>query len=225
MRPAQTRRVLEYLLHTRLYSSRSGHSVYRGTASVVPFGLTEREAKDKFNAWHRAAWFAPSNLTNSENLVLRSVYFPFWCFETELSFSYSATSSHSAEGQNTQKETICKGALPRERFPFQCPETQVYASFKYRRDFPDAIKVQTIPESCSQIRPFCNSFHGTPIDAPKMRQGMAWELALRNIRKLKEQQIENHLKNTTGASQIDGLHLTIQVGVHHDGCLCLSPDV
>ena len=211
MRPAQTRRVLECLLRTRLYSSRSGDSVYRGTASVVPFGLTEREAKDKFNAWHRTAWLAPSNLADSENLVLRSVYFPFWCFEADLSFSYAATSSHSAENQNDQKATLFEGTLPKERFSFQHPEMQVYASFKHRRDFPDAIKTQTIPETCGQIRPLHHSFHGTPIDAPKMRQGMAWELALRNIRKLKEQQIEDHLKSTTGASSIDGLHLTVQV--------------
>lgn len=186
-------------------------SAFGAAPFVVPFGISESEAKERFEAWHRASWFSPFNLVESENLKIQPCYFPFWCFESEMCFSYSATVTMQSDSSSQQTRKTQKGTLPKEMFSFEQSQAQIYASFKHRRDFAEAAKLTSIPENVYKLKDRQAHVNGVQLDAPRVRQGMAWELAVRNIRKLKEQQAEQHLRAANNVADIEGLHLDAQV--------------
>jgi LSD1 subclass zinc finger protein len=76
-----------------------GHSIVEDTgvhrqikpAALLPFLLTEREARDKVKTWLAALWFAPTKLktyARSEGR-LAGVYLPYWTFDSRTRTRYS----------------------------------------------------------------------------------------------------------------------------------------
>jgi LSD1 subclass zinc finger protein len=76
-----------------------GHSIVKDTgvhrqikpAALLPFLLTEREARDKVKTWLAALWFAPTKLktyARSEGR-LAGVYLPYWTFDSRTRTRYS----------------------------------------------------------------------------------------------------------------------------------------
>src|SRR5262245_8930229 len=50
--------------------------------SLLPFTLSDRHARDKFNAWIAGLWFAPTELKQLANLgQFGSVYAPYWTYD------------------------------------------------------------------------------------------------------------------------------------------------
>ncbi|HEY4329033.1 MAG TPA: hypothetical protein VGN88_04795, partial [Phycisphaerae bacterium] len=51
--------------------------------SVLPFHITDRQAREAFNAWIKSRWFAPNNLKQLANLgQLSGIYLPFWTYDS-----------------------------------------------------------------------------------------------------------------------------------------------
>lgn len=50
--------------------------------SVLPFAVSDRNARDEFTTWIRSLWFAPSELKQLANLgQFGSVYAPYWTYD------------------------------------------------------------------------------------------------------------------------------------------------
>ncbi|SFZ98665.1 Primosomal protein N' (replication factor Y)-superfamily II helicase [hydrothermal vent metagenome] len=59
--------------------------------SLLPFSITQIEAKENFKKWIGSLWFAPSALGKyfRENEKLQGYYLPYWTYDSETSTSYS----------------------------------------------------------------------------------------------------------------------------------------
>ena len=58
--------------------------------SLLPFTVTDREARDRFNGWIAGLWFAPTELNHLANLgQFGSVYAPFWTYDAMTYTSYT----------------------------------------------------------------------------------------------------------------------------------------
>src|SRR5687768_7100021 len=58
--------------------------------SVLPFTVTDRQARDRFNTWIHGLWFAPTELKHLANLgQFGSVYAPFWTYDAMTYTSYT----------------------------------------------------------------------------------------------------------------------------------------
>ena len=63
--------------------------------SLLPFSVSDREARDRFNKWLHSLWFAPTELRQLANLgQFGSVYAPYWTYDA--SFRPASGSSMSA---------------------------------------------------------------------------------------------------------------------------------
>jgi len=50
--------------------------------SLLPFTVSDREARDRFNKWLHSLWFAPTELKQLANLgQFGSVYAPYWTYD------------------------------------------------------------------------------------------------------------------------------------------------
>lgn len=58
--------------------------------SLLPFTVSDREARDGFNTWIHGLWFAPTELKHLANLgQFGSVYAPFWTYDAMTYTSYT----------------------------------------------------------------------------------------------------------------------------------------
>ncbi|WP_157369010.1 hypothetical protein [Zavarzinella formosa] len=58
--------------------------------SVLPFALSDRQARDSFNKWLSGLWFAPSELKQLANLgQFSSMYCPYWTYDAMTYTSYN----------------------------------------------------------------------------------------------------------------------------------------
>ncbi|GMH42367.1 hypothetical protein BSKO_10286 [Bryopsis sp. KO-2023] len=210
-------------------ASRDENLVLRGLREgqpapvIIPFDLTEDEAKLRFESYQKSRWFAPSGLLNKEGVSIQSAFFPFWCFEATISLDYSAKSGFDTpHGKIAWHEEKLEGALHDIRYSTESELMQVYASFKFRRDLVEGLKSKkgVVPSSLSG-RPMerfeavsrkvkCKGFH-SEIQSPDLRQGLGWELVLRSIRKHQEGLIEKRVKSETGAHHVKDMRIQLRV--------------
>eukprot|EP00803_Ostreobium_quekettii_P000036 evm.model.scf_1408EXC.4 EVM.evm.TU.scf_1408EXC.4 scf_1408EXC:14406-18349(+) len=183
---------------------------------VVPFQLSESQAREKFEQWQKSHWFAPSNLLDHPAVKSTSTFLPFWCFDVKVSVRYSASPGFSRTGEDGKYtwSSPVSDSLEVKEFHGSVPEMQVFASFKYRRDLAEAVKTTvsagvcrplTIPEA--EILRVRDRSTGTSwhLDPPDMRQGLAWEFALRG------QCVEEYVKGKTGAATVKVEDLSVEV--------------
>jgi len=191
------------------------------TQRLIPFEIEENEAKDRFHKWQSSKWFAPSKLLEAPDVSIRAIYIPFWCFDAQLSFTYSAIPAfkHDSERRLRRGEEI-RGSLPLQSFSSSSPEAQIYASYNSRRDFMEAVKVPTWEERVREMTQFeigrsrvasPDRAQATLFDAPTLRQGIAWELAQRAITKKRKRELEQNILQESGATELHELLLTPKV--------------
>jgi len=85
--------------------------------SLLPFTVSDRDARDRFNTWIAGLWFAPTELRQLANLgQFGSVYAPFWTYDAMTYTSYAGQrgddyweeeSYTDAEGKR-QTRRVCK---------------------------------------------------------------------------------------------------------------------
>lgn len=58
--------------------------------SLIPFAVTEEEAKKRFRGWLKGLWFAPEKLKNYANTdnKLTGVYIPYWTYDSDTTTQY-----------------------------------------------------------------------------------------------------------------------------------------
>lgn len=191
------------------------------TPKLVPFEIEENEAKERFHKWQSSKWFAPSKLLEAPDVSIRAIYVPFWCFDAQLSFTYSAIPAFKldSEGKFRRGEEI-RGSLDPQYFISSSPEVQIYASYNSRRDFMEAVKVPTWVERVREMTKFeiersrvaaPERMQAMVFDAPTLRQGIAWELAQRAITKKRKRELEQSMLQESGATELHELLLTPKV--------------
>lgn len=59
--------------------------------SIIPFIVTQQEAKERFRKWVGSLWFAPSALSKyfRENEKLKGYYLPYWTYDSDTNTRYS----------------------------------------------------------------------------------------------------------------------------------------
>jgi DNA-directed RNA polymerase subunit RPC12/RpoP len=83
--------------------------------SVLPFAISDRQARDKFSQWLLGLWFAPSELKGLANLgQFGSVYTPFWTYDAMTYTQYTGqrgedywdTESYTDSDGKTQTRSV-----------------------------------------------------------------------------------------------------------------------
>jgi DNA-directed RNA polymerase subunit RPC12/RpoP len=111
--------------------------------SLLPFGLSDRHARDKFNAWIAGLWFAPTELKQLANLgQFSSVYQPYWTYDAMTYTKY--TGQRGDDYWDTEYYTDSQG----KRQSRQVRRTRWYpVSGEVRHFFDDVLikAAQTLP--------------------------------------------------------------------------------
>lgn len=77
--------------------------------ALLPFSVTDKEAKNNFRLWVQSLWFAPNRLKKfvNESGKLRGVYLAHWTFDTDVETSY--TGSRGEHYWDTESYTDSQG--------------------------------------------------------------------------------------------------------------------
>jgi len=63
--------------------------------SVLPFKVSETEARDRIRAWYRRLWLAPSALAKKALTdTVRGVYLPYWTFDARVDAEWTAEAGY-----------------------------------------------------------------------------------------------------------------------------------
>jgi hypothetical protein len=77
---------------------------------VLPFIVNDKDAKKNFSSWMKRLWFAPSDLQRvvEERTAgaLRSIYIPYWSFDTDTDTAYSGRRGEYYYTTETYTETV-----------------------------------------------------------------------------------------------------------------------
>ena len=80
--------------------------------SLVPFKVTKLQAQDKWRAWIKGLWLAPSALKNyaQSDGGIKGIYVPYWTFDAQTYTQYSGQRgedhSESYDSTNSKGETV-----------------------------------------------------------------------------------------------------------------------
>lgn len=116
--------------------------------ALVPFALTEAEARKAMVAWMGSLWFAPSTLLEyaRKGRAMNGVYVPFWTFDADTSSRYSGErGEYYYETRTVQVRVNGKMETRQE----QVRHTRWYsASGRVARDFDDVLIMasRSLPE-------------------------------------------------------------------------------
>lgn len=163
---------------------------------VVPFQISLQNAQDKFEQWHADKWLSPRRVLHKAGAEMRPVLLPFWLFEAAIRVEYSAqVGLHGTDDSKSDEELVWRDTdwktIPYREYPWTLSAMQVYASYNYRRDLTGVVKVPGMlsrarslsrDEAETQEADVGKSDAGVSVHPPVMRQAVAWELAMRNIR-------------------------------------------
>lgn len=188
---------------------------------VVEFQLTVDQAKASFKQWHAQRWLAPTRLLDKPDSSIRAVLLPFWLFEVSVHVQHSANLGFAISGHadGALHWSESKQYSKYREYPWNLKCMQIYASYKWRRDFVKGIKTS----GClTRTRPLkeaeailCSAQAGrghdrqVDVDVPNMRQSVAWELALRAIRIKETAKAAAALKAASGADAVKDIQLNI----------------
>lgn len=95
----------------------------------------------------------------------------------------------SDDGKVGWKRERVQGTRPDRLLKMDDKMMQVCASYKYRRDLVEGVVPSLLPsgrlmtQNEAMMRSVQDGGHHTSIDSPDLRQGLAWELAVRAVRK------------------------------------------
>lgn len=77
---------------------------------LLPFAVTNRQARDAFNRWIASRWFAPTALRQLANLGrLDGVYIPYWTYDSMTYTRYSGMRGDNYTVTETYTETNAQG--------------------------------------------------------------------------------------------------------------------
>jgi DNA-directed RNA polymerase subunit RPC12/RpoP len=149
--------------------------------SVLPFTISDRDARNRFNTWIAGLWFAPTGLKQLANLgQFGSVYVPFWTYDAMTYTSY--TGQRGDDYWDEESYTDSDG----KRQTRQVRKTRWYSVSGEVRHFFDDVLVrgsETLPEHLTdragpwplqELEPFRDEFlsgHVTERYAVSLKEG------------------------------------------------------
>jgi DNA-directed RNA polymerase subunit RPC12/RpoP len=151
--------------------------------SVLPFSVSDREAREAFNGWLAGLWFAPTELRQLANLgQFGSVYAPFWTYDAMTYTRY--TGQRGEDYWDTEYFTNAQG----NRQSRQVRRTRWYPAAGEVRHFFDDVLIKA-----SQSLP------GHLVD--KVRP---WELE--DLEPFRDEFLSGHVTERYSVSLKDGFH-------------------
>ena len=93
---------------------------------VIPFGFTEKDAKEKFYAMCKKKWFLPKDFVSDAHIEqMKGVYYPYWLVDSDKAGSCNATGkkyrtwrSGDYEYKETKTYSISRmGNIAFQKFP------------------------------------------------------------------------------------------------------------
>ncbi|KAK9839266.1 hypothetical protein WJX81_004770 [Elliptochloris bilobata] len=179
---------------------------------VVPFQVSLTEAQRAFERWQQAHWLAPGRVLRRGQTEMRALLLPVWLFEAAFQVEYTGLLGYPLDHKTlTWKETHWR-TRPFREYPWTLSCMQVCASYTLRRDLTEAVKVPgilarsrplTAEEALGRVAMDTGWACGKEVDddvrldAAGMRQAIAWELALRNVKRLEAAEAEALLRRET----------------------------
>ena len=115
--------------------------------ALVPFALTENQARDALTKWLGSLWFAPSSLLEytRKGRAMNGIYVPFWTFDADSDSSY--TGQRGEHYYESRTVTVMVNGKS-ERRTEQVQKTRWYpASGRVSRRFDDVIILASASQS------------------------------------------------------------------------------
>ncbi|GIL70093.1 hypothetical protein Vretifemale_933 [Volvox reticuliferus] len=194
-------------LHARNLLGRPPGTRDRAPGSTIPGSSAGAPGVDACGA----------NPSSSNTSTLTAAYLPYWCFEATFnSETYGKLGfKDSRTGEMVWKDKadplpLSTGAVA----PFGDPAMQVYASYKYVRDVGSGAAGPGLPLRCrvmTQAEAKAGHVGGVALHPADMRQGVAWQLAVRALTHKQLQAAEEALRQTTGATDLRDVRVALQV--------------
>ncbi|GIL47669.1 hypothetical protein Vafri_4436 [Volvox africanus] len=164
----------------------------------------------------------PSGATPSSNTnTLTAAYLPYWCFEATFnSEAYAKLGfKDSRTGEMVWKDKadplqLSTGAVA----SFDDPAMQVYASYKYVRDVGGGAGGPGLPLRCramTHAEARAGNVGGVALHPADMRQGLAWQLAVRALTHNQLQAAEGALREATRSTDLRDVRVALKVLTRH----------
>ena len=145
---------------------------------VVDFQLGEAEAKAKFERWATRHVLSPF-VSSKRYERIEAVLLPFWNFSANVDVKGVAVSSLRSRIAGTASTVYERTGRVHD---FGDRDTQICASYAFRRDFVDALALCDDAEALARDATGDESSR-VDGDACAMERDLAWHLALRRIRR------------------------------------------
>ncbi|TPX67382.1 hypothetical protein SpCBS45565_g03864 [Spizellomyces sp. 'palustris'] len=190
---------------------------------VVPFRLTAAEAEEAFRKYHEGWLTTPKRL---RGLKVERLLLPFWVVRMQLrvylvtahlGFHYWTTEyDHYHKRYNRVRKVRWEPRsfdhtnLHTRSLSGTEPLAQVYASYRFRREYVDGVRS---PSLWREAIPF-RQYRAPPdvgLDAFQMRPATAVERVRESIRREEELLAEEFLKKSTGADEVRGVRLEFEL--------------
>jgi len=116
------------------------HRVIKPQA-VIPFALTEKQARDQLTKWLGSLWFAPSKLLEytRKGRAMTGIYVPYWTFDADSRSRYRG--QRGEHYYETRTVTVTVNGKPQQRQE-QVQKTRWYpAAGQVARDFDDVVVI------------------------------------------------------------------------------------
>ena len=149
--------------------------------SVLPFAVTDRQARDRFNTWIAGLWFAPSELKHLANLgQFGSVYAPFWTYDAMTYTSYTGQRGDDYWDEESYTDSQGKRQTRRVRKTRWWPVSGEVQHFfddvlvRASRTLPGRLIDRLAPWHLDELEPFRDEFlsgHLTERYAVSLKEG------------------------------------------------------
>eukprot|EP00742_Colponemidia_sp_Colp-10_P002691 GILJ01002876.1.p1 GENE.GILJ01002876.1~~GILJ01002876.1.p1 ORF type:complete len:427 (+),score=64.16 GILJ01002876.1:410-1690(+) len=161
---------------------------------ILPFRLSDSDAKSAYDRWVRASWFAPTWQQNGSHIrEIKSIFVPFFDVAATVDVDYVARISRvvpTGRNQSTMVWQTVRGRLPNRSYP----GLPVYAGFKFRR--------QDVEASCGDGGILRNAVPLTPsilqdhdVAPFSMFPDFAFDMALSRIKAQETQYLRQALRS------------------------------
>lgn len=124
---------------------------------VVPFKIDKNDAHERFNIWMKKRLLAPNELKNLyQRGGFQSIYVPYWTFDAEASFSYTAeggrdrTVTRREEDGKTYNQVVTDWYFTSGHIEKFFDDIQIPASIRYKRGLFKGIE----PFNLKQLSPY-----------------------------------------------------------------------
>ncbi|GLI58995.1 hypothetical protein VaNZ11_000818 [Volvox africanus] len=164
----------------------------------------------------------PSGANSSSNThTMTAAYLPYWCFEA--TFNSEAYAKLGFKDSRTGEMVWRDKADPLQLSTgavasLDDPAMQVYASYKYVRDVGSGAGGRGLPRRCramTHAEAKAGSVGGVALHPADMRQGLAWQLAVRALTHKQLQAAEGALREATGSTDLRDVRVVLQVLTRH----------